>query len=132
LIRVGLLALAMLAAPAVAGAGVEVDQRMSAGFTGCLNNAGSTMAQVACIADELKAHDRQLNSLYQSRMRSLTAPQRAKLQAAQRAWLVYRDADCRSYEDADWGTLSRVNANSCVLERTIERVIQLENYPPST
>jgi uncharacterized protein YecT (DUF1311 family) len=62
-------------------------------------------------------------------MGDLNDRQKARLRAAQRAWLAFRDADCASRQDEDWGTLSRITANACVLRRTVERTIDLEGYP---
>ena len=54
--------------------------------------------------------------------------QKAALTKAQRAWIAFRDADCASLYDQDWGTLSRVEANSCVLDRTARRADELERF----
>ncbi|MDO8910353.1 MAG: lysozyme inhibitor LprI family protein [Phenylobacterium sp.] len=123
--RTGLLVVALLLAPAAAQAAPE------SALDRCLaSEAGATtIGQIQCIGDELKVQDARLNRNYAKAMKDLTPEQKAKLRAAQRAWLAFKDADCRSLQDDAWGTLSRVSANMCVLERTIERADELASYP---
>ena len=120
-----------LAAPAVALADAAADARKTKTFAACLDKAASTQAQLDCIAVELKLQDAALNRAYVQAARGLNARQKVTLQAAQRAWISFRDADCRSLEDQDWGSLSRVKASACMVDRTIERTIDLEAYPPN-
>lgn len=123
--RAGLLAVALLLAPAAAQAAPE------SALDRCLaSEAGATtMGQIQCVGDELKVQDARLNRNYAKAMKDLTPEQQAKLRTAQRAWLAFKDADCRSLQDDAWGTLSRVSANMCVLERTTERADELAAYP---
>ncbi len=87
------------------------------------------MGQIQCIGDAVKVQDARLNQNYAKAMKALTPEQKVKLRAAQRAWIAFKDADCQSLWDDDWGTLSRVTANMCVLDRTSERADELANYP---
>jgi len=89
----------------------------------------STAGMIGCIGVELKAQDARLNRAYQDAMKRMDLPrQKAALTKAQRAWIAFRDADCASLYDPDWGTLSRVEANSCVLDRTAQRADALERF----
>lgn len=89
----------------------------------------STAGMIGCVGAELKVQDARLNRAYQAAQTRMALPrQKAALTKAQRAWIAFRDADCASLYDADWGTLSRVEANSCVLERTAQRADDLERY----
>ncbi len=108
--------------------------RYTPGFGKCLESpeGGSTAGMIGCIAQELEIQDKALNAAYASTMGSLNERQKAKLRAAQKAWIAFRDADCASLQDEDWGTLSRVSANACVLHMTVERAIYLETYPEPT
>jgi uncharacterized protein YecT (DUF1311 family) len=123
-------ALAAAAAPAKDAA----EQRYTKAYDRCLDapEGGSTMGINQCVDAELKVQDAALNVAYRKAMKDLNARQKAKLQAAQRAWIAFRDAECASYEDQDWGTLSSNNASMCVLRMTVMRTIDLENYPPGT
>ena len=103
-------------------------------FHRCLDTpeGASTYGQIDCVSAELKIQDLALNAAYRKAAADLTPGQKAKLTAAQRAWIAFRDADCASMQDEAWGSLSRVEANLCVLRRTVERTVELEDYPPST
>jgi uncharacterized protein YecT (DUF1311 family) len=128
-----------LAAPAWAGEddaptplNPAVEARYTPGFQKCLDSPEgmSTMGMIDCIGAELTIQDGRLNAQYRKSMADLYPRQKAKLQAAERAWVAYRDAECASYQDEDWGTLSRITANQCELQMTVERLIALEDYPP--
>ena len=89
----------------------------------------TTYGMVACIGAEVQVQDARLNRAYQAAIIRLERPrQKAALQKAQRAWISFRDADCASYVDEDWGSMARVEANQCVLDRTRERAVELEAY----
>ena len=129
----GGLALSLVLAGAVqaAVAPSEIEARYTPEYRACLDSpeGSSTAGMIDCIAAELKVQDASLNAAYKAALARLEADQKPQLQEAQRAWVAFRDADCRSLYHPDWGTLSRVSANSCVLDRTIERTIELERYP---
>ncbi len=110
-----------------------IAKRYTPAFQKCLDAPGgqSTMGMIGCIGDELTIQDAALNGAYRKAMADLTPGEKARLQVAQRAWIAFRDADCASMDDPQqWGSLSRITANQCVLNRTIERTIELENFPP--
>ncbi len=111
-----------------------VEARYTPAYDKCLASpAGqSTMGMIDCTGAELQIQDARLNAAYRKTMASLNVRQKTKLQAAQRAWVPFRDAECASYEDEDWGTISRINASACVLRMTVQRTIDLEAYPPGT
>lgn len=92
-------------------------------------DGASTMGQVQCIGDAVAVQDARLNKTYAKAMAKLTPEQKDKLRAAQRAWIAFKQADCVSLQDDDWGTMSRVTANMCVLDRTTERADELADYP---
>ena len=91
----------------------------------------STAGTVNCVGDELEIQDKRLNAAYRDAMsRMTTSRQKAALQKAQRAWIAYRDADCDSQTDPDWGTISRITAANCRLDHTYTRADDLETYGP--
>lgn len=123
-----LLCLSVLAAPL---AGQAAEPKYSPAYDRCLASPDgqSTMGMIACAGAELKLQDARLNRAYQAAMKRLDQPrQRAALQKAQRAWIAFRDADCASLYDQDWGTLSRIEANACMLDHTARRADALEQY----
>ena len=108
-----------------------VRDRYTPAYDQCLDGPEgvSTPGMIACTVQELAVQDKALNAAYAGVMTDLNARQKAKLRAAQKAWIAFRDADCVSRQDEDWGTLSRITANVCLLRRTVERTIDLETYP---
>ena len=125
--------LAAAAAPAPPPAD-PAEARYSPAYDKCLDKpeGQSTAGMIGCADDEGKVQDAALNAAYRKAMKDLNPRQKAKLLAAQRAWIAFRQAECASYEDEDWGTLSRVLAAGCFLHMTVVRVIDLESYPPGT
>lgn len=67
---------------------------------------------------ELAASDAQLNKVYGTLIRQLGKDEQAALRTAQRAWLSFRDLDCKF----GWG-----DKRDCLIARTDERVEQLRN-----
>jgi uncharacterized protein YecT (DUF1311 family) len=124
-------ALFVIASPVFAGS-PEIEARYSSGFKACPGFNGSTMEMIGCIDAEEKIQDRKLNATYQKLMADLNDRQKAKLRDAQRAWIAYRDAWCAAQQDDDWGSISTIVANDCVLDETIRRTMELEHYPPET
>ncbi|HEY3813175.1 MAG TPA: lysozyme inhibitor LprI family protein [Caulobacteraceae bacterium] len=124
-------ALCLSAFPAFAGS-PEIEARYSKTFKTCPGMERSTAEMIDCIGAETTLQDKALNTTYQKVMADLNDRQKANLKAAQRAWITYRDAWCAAQEDSDWGSISRIVANNCVLDETIRRTIELENFPPET
>jgi uncharacterized protein YecT (DUF1311 family) len=89
----------------------------------------STYGMIDCIGAEVRVQDARLNQAYQAALMRLERPrQKAALQKAQRAWMSFRDLDCASYVDEDWGSMARVESNQCVLDHTRRRADELERY----
>ena len=97
----------------------------------CMEREVSTLGMLGCIGEERARQDRALNATYREAMAGLNPRQQAKLRSAQRTWIAYRDARCASFMDEDWGSLSRITAADCLLTMTIERTIELQDYPPN-
>lgn len=125
-----LIAVLVLPTSTLAASPEAIEARYSAAYDRCLNQAGgqTTYGMIQCTAAELKLQDGRLNQAYRMAMSDLNDRQKARLKAAQRAWIAFRDADCAAQFDEDWGSLSRVTANVCVLQRTVERSLELEAY----
>ena len=109
-----------------------VEARYTPAYNACLASpdGASTYGAIMCTQKELGIQDQRLNATYRKTMAELNDRQKAKLVAAQRAWIAFRDAECASYHDEDWGTMSQVVAAGCVVRMTVQRTIDLEHYPP--
>ena len=131
--------LVLLVASAIAGAASaqvslkQIQGRYTPGYGRCMAQpaAKSTLGMLSCIAAETRLQDQRLNAGYARLMRSMTPDERQRLQAAQRAWIAYRDADCAARVDpVQWGSLSRIDGSLCTLNRTVERTFELETFRP--
>lgn len=83
--------------PAVAAA----DNEMSQEYLTCIDKSnGVTSEMLDCISAELMRQDARLNEIYYKRLMSkLSAKRKEGLREAQRAWVKFRDANCRFYYD---------------------------------
>lgn len=126
------LAVALATTPALAVDSAAIEARYSPAFQQCLDSPDgqSTAGMVQCIGVELEVQDAALNAAYRGLIGEMTADQKAGLQKAQRAWIAFRDADCQARYSPDWGSMSTINANFCMLRRTVERTIELEEFGP--
>lgn len=120
----------LAATPALAVDAAQIEARYTPAFEQCLESPDgqSTAGMVQCAAAELEVQDKALNAAYRDLVSDMNARQKANLVKAQRAWIAFRDADCQARYDPDWGTLSTINANMCMLRRTVERTIELEEF----
>ena len=130
IVALALLAAAMAPTSLRAASDEAVEARYSPAYDRCLESPGgqTTYGMIECTTAELNVQDRRLNDAYRIAMADLNDRQKARLKAAQRAWMVFRDADCAAQSDEDWGSLSRITAHVCVLQRTVERTLDLEAY----
>jgi uncharacterized protein YecT (DUF1311 family) len=94
----------------------------------------STAGMVECLGIAHEAWDRELNRTYDQLMRSLDQASRDKLRAAQRQWLVFRDADMAFQRqefvvgNGKYGTLAGVTLTSDNVETIRRRVMTLRAY----
>ena len=126
----------LIGAPALAQSPSEfgaVDARLNA----CIARDSSNMHIMACHSVVQPIVDARLNSVYQAWTGALKhpAPDDAKddaeilrrLVAAERAWIVYRDADCNLQSTSMLGGSGESNAfGDCVYAMTKARVKALE------
>jgi uncharacterized protein YecT (DUF1311 family) len=93
----------------------ESNRELSQEYSTCLDKAnGVTFAMIDCIAAETSRQDIQLNENYK-RLTSKISPKRKQgLLDAQRAWMNFRDANCKFYADPEGGTAARLSATECV------------------
>ncbi len=125
-----LLSVSLLAAPA---AGLSAELQFSPDYQRCLaspsgqGSSGVVVGVIECANAELKVQEARLNRAYRDALQRRTQPrQRVALQKAQRAWIAFRDADCASRYDPDWGSMTRVDEVACRLDHTARRADALE------
>jgi uncharacterized protein YecT (DUF1311 family) len=110
-----------------------VEARYTPAYDKCLAapDGQSTAGMITCTGQETDRQNAKLNAAYRAAMAKLNGRQKVKLQAAERAWIAFREAQCASLEDEDWGTASSLNASGWFLHMTVQRTIDLEGYPPN-
>lgn len=135
---------AALSAPAVAGAqgdvgeleacvAEEADARDCVGLISapCMAVPGgeTTEGMMSCAARETAAWDVLLERDFRTLSARSDEIARTKLREAQRAWVAWRDADCDYAADQyRGGSLGRVTAAICMMERTAGRSLHLNAY----
>ena len=118
-------ALVLLSAAALAASLSPATAEMfGPGYQPC-GDRPNTLAIVACIDAKTKDWDRRLNAAYAALLDRIAPAQRAPLRDAERAWLAFREANCRFY-DAQEGTIRQVQAAECVRAMAEARTRELE------
>ncbi|WP_157272192.1 lysozyme inhibitor LprI family protein [Azohydromonas aeria] len=122
----GLLVLALLCA---AGPACARDAGLSPEFSACMDQSnGVTATMLACMSAETRRQDARLNQAYKAVMAQLSEARQKELRDAQRAWLKFREANCRFYADPEGGTIATVNASDCLMSATAARARELEGF----
>jgi len=93
-------------------------------------NAVSTPDLNECAAREQKQVEVKLNQVYQRVLKTVTASKvRSQFVAAQRAWVKFREADCKAvYEQHADGTIRTVMYLGCMQNRAETRIKELEMF----
>lgn len=88
----------------------------------------TTSGMIRCTSQEYQAWDGRLNAAY-TQLRAGIEPERADaLQAAQRAWIALRDADCAFDASAyEGGTLQPLIHEQCLLGYAARRSLRLSS-----
>jgi uncharacterized protein YecT (DUF1311 family) len=95
------------------------------------DNATDQATMNQCAAQQNAAADKELNALYQQITTRLKAePERKKLLVgAQRAWVAFRDAECKfSAWGVEGGSVYPLIYSSCTTDLTKARVQTFRNY----
>ncbi|CAN7144070.1 lysozyme inhibitor LprI family protein [Phenylobacterium sp. LjRoot225] len=123
--------LAIAALTAVPAAAALAPKAWEAGeYSACMDRAGGvTVSMRECISAELHRRDAELNAAYRRLADVLATPDRkAALQAAQRAWIGFRDAECTAdASGAVGGTIWPLIVETCHIDMTYERTLQLRD-----
>jgi len=100
-------------------------------------NAATTVEINFCAEKDFDAADKDLNAAYaaalaSTKTRDLDKPYDAKsfeaaMRESQRAWLAYRDADCKDLVAQEWtgGTGAAAAILGCMTEKTAQRTKEL-------
>jgi uncharacterized protein YecT (DUF1311 family) len=107
------------------------DADMSKEYLTCVDKAeGVTIKILDCMSAETQKQDTKLNDNYKKLMAEQSAGQKKSLLDAQRAWIQFRDTNCRFYYDPEGGSAARMASNECYLNMTTDRAKELKNLTP--
>ncbi len=90
---------------------------------------GNMMQMSLCMSREANESDARLNIVYARLMEALRDPRGLRL--AQRAWIAYRDAECRFRNEATkGGSIHGFATHLCLMQLTEQRISVLEDVRP--
>ncbi|TVP42524.1 MAG: DUF1311 domain-containing protein [Halomonas sp.] len=100
-----------------------------AAASGACDNANTQMELTQCTAQTYQTADGELNAAYQELISKLSQSSRDQLRAAQRAWIVFRDAEC-AYESSavEGGSAQPMVRNGCLTALTKQRTERLREH----
>ncbi|MDR2061948.1 MAG: lysozyme inhibitor LprI family protein [Acinetobacter sp.] len=75
----------------------------------------------------MQRNDKELNSVYKSKISKLSQNEKEKLKASQRNWVKKKEKLCMANED-EFGRESHFEAIACQTEMTKERISFLRKY----
>lgn len=107
---------------AAAKTGVDCGQPVYDACQADHDQPDTTLSIIECTMTTHKAWDVVLNERYRALIATSPPNLKLKLQKAQRAWIVSRDADCAAvYENWISGTIRGPMYAGCMVEKTSER-----------
>jgi uncharacterized protein YecT (DUF1311 family) len=102
------------------------DTDMTRDYLTCMDKAsGETSSMNDCTGAETDRQDARLNDNYKRLMSKLSEDRKKELLEAQRAWIRFRDANCRFYGEGV-GSISALAVNDCILDATVDRAKELK------
>ena len=100
---------------------------LAAGDVDC-NTAVTQFDMNRCADKDYQAADKVLNEIYKKALAAQEGDDE-KLKAAQRAWIVFRDAECDFRTESDeGGSIQPMDRALCMAALTKERAKQLRDY----
>jgi len=101
-------------------------QHMNAADAPC-KNAGSNAEITQCFVDTNRAADKRLNEFYGQIKKAIDGEEWAKLQAAQRLWIQFRDANCLAEQKLyEGGSAASMVYYACLEADTRQRTKELK------
>lgn len=114
----------ILIAPIASAQNVDATQQ----YKRCTANAASMADSRRCDSEEIDRQKALLNAEYTIITADASPTDISNLDKAQKAWVVYRDLDCKAKSSAISGTGASDAYLECMLQHIRVRKLQLENY----
>ncbi|WP_228056019.1 lysozyme inhibitor LprI family protein [Microcoleus sp. LEGE 07076] len=94
----------------------------------CKNPQTQTELNI-CSGVDYQQEDKQLNQVYNQVRDQLSANRRQQLIVAQRAWISFRDGNCKfAKSEVEGGTMAPLIFNNCLQDTTKKRISELNSY----
>ena len=107
---------------------LPADINYSKSYKQCMDKSGGVTLQMRmCNGDEIKRHDKLLNTNYKKAMQVLSTEQKSELKKVQRLWMKYRDVKCGFEGSLTGGSMDLLMGGACLLDMTAIRADELEN-----
>ena len=104
------------------------DKDMSKEYSTCIDKSnGVTSEMLDCISAEHERQDARLNENYKRLISKLSPKRKEQLLEAQRAWVKFRDANCRFYYDPEGCSAAHLAGTDCMLQATADRATELKD-----
>ena len=104
------------------------DKDMSKEYSTCIDKSNGVTSEILdCISAEHERQDTRLNENYKRLMSKLSPKRKEQLLEAQRAWVKFRDANCRFYYDPEGGSAAHLAGTDCMLQATADRATELKD-----
>jgi uncharacterized protein YecT (DUF1311 family) len=117
-----------LSANAIAANHTNFPETYVAQQPNCKNPQAQTELNICSGVDYQRA-DQKLNQVYNQVRDQLSANRRQQLIVAQRAWISFRDADCKFARSTfEGGTMAPFIFNTCLQDMTKKRTLELRSY----
>lgn len=82
-----------------------------------------------CADQDFRASDAKLDDTYKALLAKLSEPEKTQIKDAQRAWLSYRDAECKfTIRQNKGGSIYPMMWSGCLTEKTNARVKELRAH----
>jgi uncharacterized protein YecT (DUF1311 family) len=95
---------------------------------GTCNDSGTTTEMTNCVLEQIVDVDSTVNTLQQSRFERASSADKPGMLKEYARWATNRTARCKAGADADsGGSLDQVNAATCMLHTSQDRVETLNN-----
>ena len=124
-----LLALLIALMGTLSGAAVAQPTPPETSYPACRDTAMTTLEMTACAATASGMAEERLNKSYQALKCHFGSD--SKLEASQRAWIAFRDAD-RAFWGGGGGSIARMNGEYCRANLSDARAKELDSWPPNS
>jgi len=105
---------------------LSANSNYSKTYKQCMDKSGGvTMKMRMCNGDEIKRHDKILNTNYKKAMKVLSKEKKTELKKVQREWMKYRDLKCGFEGSLTGGSMDLIMGGACILDMTAVRAKEL-------